>query len=134
MIRARFIIESQSNKKSLAENFLKRSIEVMKQVKGVKIYDEHWEPTEKLDSGLYSSLVDLGLEIPDFETFFALLLGFAPSAVVIEEPEKLEVKAFELQNVANDVVTMLHNFAQANLELRLKASALAKKLMELKKT
>ena len=118
MIEARFIIEAQGRPKSFVENSLKKHIEQMKMVNGIEVFDEQWEKTEEIEEGLFSSLVDVGIRTKDFETFFAAVLGFAPSAVVIQKPEKVEVEIRQLQNVVNDVVGMLHTFAQVNAELR----------------
>ena len=116
MIQARFIVEAQGKPKSFVENTLKKHIETMKGVKDLEIYDEHWEPTEEMD-GIFSALVDVGIKVPDFETFIAALIGVAPSAVIVEEPEKLEIKLSELQTAVNDIVALYHAFAQKNAEL-----------------
>ena len=118
MIEARFIIEAQGRPKSYVENALKELVERMKMVKGAEIFDEKWEKTEEIEKGIFSALVDVGVKAENFETFFALILGFGPSAVVLQKPEKLEISMRELQNVANDVINLLHAFAQANAKLR----------------
>ena len=120
MIQARFIIEAQGKPESFVKNSLKKLIEKLKGVQGVEIYDEHWEPIEEQESGLLSGLVDLGLRVQDIETFFAIILGFGPSAIILEEPAKLEIKMSELQNITNDVIEVLHAFARANAELRMR--------------
>ncbi len=116
MIRARFIVEAQGKPKSFVENTLKKQIEAIKGVKGIKVYDEHWEPTEEVE-GLFSALVDIGLELADFETLVGALIGIAPSAVVMEGPERIEVKLSELQTAVNDIVALYHAFAQKNAQL-----------------
>ena len=118
MIEARFIIEAQGRPKSYVENALKELVEKMKMVKGAEIFDEHWEPTEEIEKNLFSGLVDVGVRVENIEVFFALILGFGPSAVVIQKPEKMEITMAQLQNVANDVINLLHAFAQANARLR----------------
>ncbi len=117
-IEARFILEAQGNIKSYVENALKELVEKIKGMKGAEVFDEKWEPTEKLDEGMFSSLVDLGVRCDNVEVFFGIILGFGPSAVVIQKPEKLEITMGELQNVSNDVINLLHAFAQANARMR----------------
>ena len=92
MIDARFIIEAQGRPKSFVENVLKQHVEKMKMIEGVEVYDEHWEPTEEIERGIFSALVDVGVKVDDFETFFALVLGFAPSAVIVQSPEKIAIE------------------------------------------
>ena len=103
MIEARFIIESQGKPKSYVTNSLKKHIEAMKGVKGLEVFDEIYEDTEELENGIFSGLADVGVKTDDFETFFAAILGFAPTAVLVQKPDKLTVEMRELQNIANDV-------------------------------
>ena len=120
MIQSRFIVEAQGKPKSFVDSTLKKHIEKMKGVKGIEVYDIKQEPTEKMDEGFFSALADVGVRCQDFEVFVASLLGFAPTAVIIEEPESIEVDMRELQNIANDLVQIFHTFAQANAQLRMK--------------
>ncbi len=121
MIEARFIIESQGKPASYVNNSLKKHIEAMKGLNGLELFDINFEEAEEVDKGIFSALVDTGVKAEDFETFFAAILGFAPTAVIVQKPEKLTVHMRELQNIANDVITMFHRFAQANELLRRKA-------------
>jgi hypothetical protein len=117
-IRARFIVEAQGQPESVVENTLKKHVEGMKMMEEIEVTDVQWEPTEEVD-GLFSSLADVGVAADSFEAFFAALLGFAPTAVIVEEPQKVEVEMREIQNVTNDLVQMFHALAQANAKLRL---------------
>ncbi|MBR9679421.1 MAG: hypothetical protein GOU99_00010 [Candidatus Altiarchaeota archaeon] len=120
MIKARFIIEAQGQPKSFVKNSLKQLIEKIKGVQGVEVYDEHWEDVEKQESGLLSGLVDIGISSVDAETFFAIMLAFGPSAIILEEPAELKISMGQMQNITNDIIEVLHAFARANAELRLK--------------
>ncbi len=122
MIQARFIIETQGNKKNDVENVLKKHVEQMKMMKGVEVYDVKFEPTEKVEE-LFSALADVGIKTKSFEAFFAALMGFAPTAVVFESTEPITVEIRELQNVTNDIMQLFHLMAQKNLELKLRLSA-----------
>ncbi len=129
MIEARFIIESQGRPKSFVENSLKKHIETFKNMKGVEVHNEKWEKTEEIN-GLFSALVDIGIKAEDTEKYFAALIGLAPTAVVLENPEKMEVTIRELQNMSNDIVQMFHAFAQANSELRMRLKLSSKEKKE----
>lgn len=119
MIQARFIVEAQGRPKSFVDQSLKKHVEKMKMMKEFEVYDIKWEPTEEVD-GLFSALADVGVKAKDFEVFYAALMGFAPTAVVVEKPEKLEVELREIQNVTNDIVQLFHALAQANAEMKLR--------------
>ena len=120
MIQSRFIVEAQGKPESFVDSTLKKHIEKMKGVKGIEIYDIKQEPTEKMDEGYFSALADVGIRCQDFEVFVAALIGFAPTAVIVEEPKTVEVDIRELQNISNDLVQIFHAFAQANAQLRMK--------------
>jgi hypothetical protein len=122
MIQARFIIETQGNKKNDVENVMKKHVEDMKHFKGVKVYDVKFERTEEVD-GLFSSLADIGIKTKEFEPFFAAMLGFAPTAIVFESTDPVTISIAELQNVTNDVMQLFHLIAQKNLQLRLQLDA-----------
>lgn len=119
MIQARFIVEAQGRPKSFVDQSLKKHVEKMKMMKELEVFDVKWESTEEMD-GLFSALADVGIRAKDFEAFFAALMGFAPTAVVVERPEKVEVEMREIQNVTNDIVQLFHALAQANAELKLR--------------
>ncbi|MBR9681310.1 MAG: hypothetical protein GOV00_00760 [Candidatus Altiarchaeota archaeon] len=121
MIEARFIIESQGKPASYVNNSLKKHVEAMKGLSDLEVFDVAFEDAEEVEDGFFSALVDVGIRAGDFETFFAAILGFAPTAVILQKPEKITVEMRELQNVSNDVITMFHRFAQANEILRRKA-------------
>ncbi|HDR53777.1 MAG TPA: hypothetical protein ENN60_03885 [archaeon] len=118
MIEARFIMEYFDSSKSLAENHLKKRVEVLKGLKEIEIFDEHWEETQQMEDGTFSALIDLGIRTKSIEAFFAIIMGFTPTAVIIQKADKLQVGMKELQNVSNDTVTVIRNFARANSQLR----------------
>jgi len=120
MIQSRFIVEAQGKPESFVNSTLKKHIEKMKGVKGIEVYEVKQEPTEKVEEGYFSALADVGLRCDGFEVFVAALIGFAPTAVIIEKPDTVEVDMRELQNISNDLVQIFHTFAQANAQLRMK--------------
>ena len=126
MIQARFIIETQGNKKNDVENILKKHVENMKMMKDVEVFDAKFEPTEEVE-GLFSSLADVGIRTKGLEPFFAAMLGFAPTAIVFESTDPVTVEIGELQNVTNDVVQLFHLMAQKNLQLKLQLNVASKK-------
>lgn len=120
-INARFIIEAQGKPKEFVEKSLRSHIEKMKAQPGVEIYDEKYGPPVTTKEGLFSGLADVGIKVKNFETISAMVLAFGPSAVVILGPEKIEITSREVQNTMNDIATILHTFAQANLDLKVKS-------------
>jgi hypothetical protein len=119
VIKARFIIESQGKPKSFVESTLKKHIENIRGVEGIKVCDTKLQPTEERD-GMFSALADVGVEAKTLEHFFGALIGLAPTAVIVESPAKIEANLGEVQNISNDIVQLFHAFAQANSEMRLR--------------
>ena len=125
-IHVRFIVETQGNKENDVKNVLKKHVEQMKMMKEIDVYDVKWEPTEEVD-GMFSALADVGIKTKNFEAFFAALMGFAPTAVIFESTDKVEIEIRELQNITNDIMQLFHLMAQQNLKLKLKLNALQSK-------
>jgi hypothetical protein len=119
MIKARFIIESQGKPRSFVDSTLKKHIENMKGVEGIKVCDTKFEPTEEKD-GFFAALADVGVEAKTLEHFFGALIGLAPTAVILESPAKIEASLGEVQNISNDIVQLFHAFASANAEMRMR--------------
>jgi hypothetical protein len=130
-IDARLILEAQGAPKEKIEESLKRLIEELEKQDGCKVYDKKFQETTEPEPGFFSLLVDVGCKFKDFENLFSIVMNFGPSAVVINEPEKLQVGAGELQNALGDMTAILHTFAQENGFLRLQQRELVAKLREM---
>lgn len=129
-IDARMILEAQGAPKEKVEAALKRLIEELGKQEGSKIYETKFEPVTEKD-GFFSFLVDVGMKFQDFENLISIILNFGPSALLVNEPEKLEISSREIQNVVGDITAIIHTLAQDNVMLRLQNQAMLKKLKEM---
>lgn len=120
MIKARVIMESQGKPAKHVERSLRDLIGKMKTYRGIEIYDQKFEPVEKVkDTDLFSALADVGVEAKDFGSFITLILQAGPTAVIMLEPDKLEVKIGELQAALNDLLNIIHGLASQTMESQL---------------
>jgi len=117
-INARLVIEAQGKPAEYVKERLETHVAKIKEVPGAEVYEAKFDEASEVQEGLFSSLVDVGVKADNFETLAALVIGFGPSAIVIMEPDRIEITARELQNSLNDVAALLHNLAQSNLDLR----------------
>ena len=109
MIRARLIIEAQGKPQKNVEDSLKNVVKQIEKVDSIEVFDIKSEPVildRKID--LYSGLVDIGIETEKFESLFFVVLRFGPTAIIVLEPEKIEVEIGELQTTLNDMANILH--------------------------
>lgn len=126
-INVRFIVEAQGKPESHVLNNLKAVKSQIASIKGVEIYDETQEDPQKISDQIFSALLDLGLVVEDVELLMQLVLRYGPSAVLVIEPETIELEFRQLQNVINDVTVFLHKLSQQNLKLRVQNYNLSKK-------
>lgn len=134
-IKARLIIESQGTSEDTVRRSLKMHIETMKKIQGGEVGDvKEAEPQQSEDTGgLWSGLIDVGINADDFESFMAYVIGAGPTSVVIMEPRKMEITNRELQNVTNDFTNLLHGLAKLNVKLKIDNYILAKLLDRMQK-
>jgi hypothetical protein len=117
-IDVRFILESQGRPKEVVTKSLETLVDALKKAKNVDVYETKYSDVEAKEHGLFSGLVDVGLKCDSFETLTVLTLKLGPSAVIVLGPDKIEVTNRDIQNLLNDIATLLHEFAQANLNLK----------------
>lgn len=117
-IEVRFIMESQGRPREVVSKSLETLVDALKKAKGVDVSEVKYSDVEANEHGLFSGLVDVGLQCDSFETLTILTLKLGPSAVIVLGPDKIEVTNREIQNLLNDIANMLHEFAQANLSLK----------------
>ena len=105
-IVARVIIEMLGAPKEYIELTLKNYIEKLKK-DGIKIIKETVEPAQKQNE-LFSTFVELDIEIEKMEELFGFCFDSMPSSVEILEPEELQITAGELSDHLNDLQAKLH--------------------------
>jgi len=109
MIKARFTFEVVGNPKDFVQNFSKKLIEDLKKLDYLEIKKiENPEPIER-EVGkdkkvkMFSTFIEVEGEFKDLDSLFNFILDFSPSTIEILDPEKFEIKNFELNKYLNDI-------------------------------
>lgn len=101
--------------------------------KGTKIIDQviH-EPLPVKDSkDLYTSFVELTLELDSLENYFGILFAYMPSNIELISPERISLKNDELNLLANKLALRLHDYDALAKRIVAEKEILVKKLHEI---
>ena len=114
-----FSVDVMSGNKEAAENALKEHIEKIEKSPGIFVYEKKMydvreipNPMKGVEKG-YSQAVTLRLFIKDLYTALTAIMLYGPSSVEVLGPSRKEVRIDEMQNIANNVASLVHQFAAA---------------------
>jgi hypothetical protein len=119
-IKAWFAIEVMASSKELTENALKNHIEKMSKAKDLLILEKKFLDIEKVEfedkiKEAYSQVAEVTLLVKDLLSLIVAIVLYGPSAIEILEPKEKKIKIDEIQNIANFIAGLMHQFAQAGL-------------------
>ncbi len=117
-IRARAHIEVMAIKEKAAEKALENHIEKIEEAEGIEIYRKEFDepevvenpPTKKANKA-YSQFCEIEFVVPSVKNLVRFSMIFGPSSLEIIEPEKKVIKIDELQDIANSVAALIHQYA-----------------------
>ena len=117
-LRANIIFEIIGKPKEHIEQTMKAYIENIKQETELKIINEEQEPAEEMEDGLFGVIAEVEMLIPNIEKLNWLCINFTPASIEILEPNKMTVKAKEIMDWTNDLLSRLHEIGivQKNLQ------------------
>ncbi|MDO8647926.1 MAG: hypothetical protein Q7R70_05960 [Candidatus Diapherotrites archaeon] len=100
--------------KAIEAELLKKSIneieEALKTDQAFTIYDiRKAEPM--LDGEYYSSFLEVNLSIRDFKAITHLMFYYAPAAIEVLKPDKIELTQDDLQDALVDMSELIHAYA-----------------------
>jgi hypothetical protein len=116
-----FAIETLAVDKEIVENALKRHIEKLAKAPGVFVYASKYSETEKVENPLknvkeaFSQVAEVKLFIKNVPTLINIVLMYGPSSVEILGPNNKDIKINEMQDVANLLAGLVHQFASAGV-------------------
>lgn len=119
-IRSRAWFELLAVKKEVTESTLKQHVEKIKRQKDVYVLKENFQETKKVENPLsqmpnvkeaYSQAVEVEFISKNVETLLTVVMFFAPSAIEILEPQRLEIGLETIQVVMNSVADLIHRYA-----------------------
>src|SRR3989344_8827737 len=119
-ISAKFIIEILGRPPGHLTTALAELVAKLGTEKGVALVNKSIskpKPVEKADN-LWTAFADVELNFETLAHFFNAIMAYMPAHVEVFEPENFKFSAFELNELANFMVSKMHNY-----------DAVAKKLM-----
>ncbi len=116
-----FSVEILAISSEIAEASLKEHIAKMENAPGMFIYEKKFfdvrevkNPMKDVDVA-YSYAVTMKLFIKDLYTALTAIMIFGPSSVEVLGPERKEININEVQDIANNVASLVHQFAAAGI-------------------
>ncbi len=117
-IRARAFIEVMAIKEEAAEKALKNHVNKIGKEEGIEIYKKDFDepefvenpPTQKA-SEAYSQIVEIEFVVSSVKNLMTFSMLYGPSSVEVIEPDSLEIKVDELQDMANSAAALIHQYA-----------------------
>lgn len=116
-----FSVEVLAVEKELAEASLAEHVKKIENAPGVFVYEKYFydvkeveNPMKNVEKG-YSQVVTLKLFIKDLYTTLTAIMLFGPSAIEVLGPDKKEIAVSEIQDIANNVASLVHQFAAAGV-------------------
>jgi len=120
-IEAWFGIEVMAIDKDVTENSLKEHVEKLAKTENVLVYDTSFKDAVHLEKPFrdipeaWSQVVNVKLFARDLYTFLNIVYLYGPSAIEVLGPKTKDVKIDEIQNIANTLAGLVHQFASAGV-------------------
>ena len=118
-------IEAAGVNEEIVKTSLSNHIDKIRKLEGVTIYKDEFKETIEQDvkdekqgvfkdvDKIYSQVVEINMIVKDIYTLLSVIILYGPSAVEILEPNEITLKISEVQNIANLIATLLHQFASS---------------------
>ena len=119
-IEAWFAIEALGATQEVVKDSLERHVNKLSETKNVLVYEKKFSEIKKVPppKGLeeaYSQIAEAKLFAKDLATFLIIVMLYGPSSIEILGPARKEIKINELQEIANAISGIIHEFAAAGL-------------------
>jgi hypothetical protein len=120
-IEAWFAIEAMAINEDVVKSSLEEHIEKMKNIKEIFIYHTDFKEVRNVKKPLrdieeaYSQVVNLRLFVKNLPALINTVILYGPSAIEVIGPENRKMKIEEIQNVANIIAGVIHQFAAAGV-------------------
>lgn len=116
-IKVRAFIEVMASNEETADRALRGHIDKIKSQEGIKIYNEDYEDPEEVENPpgnikqAFSEIAEIEFIVPSVKNLIKFTFLYGPSSVEVIEPEKTELKMGELQDIANTIAALVHQYA-----------------------
>ncbi len=117
-IRARAFIEVMAIKEDVAKRALEKHIDKIEKQDGIEVYSKEFDEPEEVESPptrkarkAYSQIAEIEFVVPSVRNLIKFSMLFGPSSVEVIEPDSKVIKVDELQDMANGVAALIHQYA-----------------------
>lgn len=114
-----FSIEVLGIDENIAKDSLSKHIEKLSRVKDTFVYEKEFKDIKKVKNPLkdveeaYSQVVNVKFFVRTLPILLNIVLTYGPSSIEIMGPDKKDVNAAEIQDIANVLAGLVHQFAAA---------------------
>ncbi len=131
-IQVHLIIEVLGRPAENVTRALQGLLEKISSEKGVRILEKKINtPVLAKDSqDLFTSFMELSLELDSIENYFGILFAYMPSNIEIISPERISLSNVDLTHIANQLTSRLHNYDAIVKNVVFERDIYAKKLKE----
>lgn len=116
-IRASAFIEVMAVDEDTTTSALKNHLDKIKSQEGIKIFKEDLDEPEEVEdppqqvSQAYSQIAEIEFIVSSVKNLITFTFLYGPSSVEVLEPEEVELKISELQDMANTTAALVHQYA-----------------------
>lgn len=116
-IKARAFIEVMAVDEDTTTSALSKHLEKIKSQDRIKIYEEELEDVEEVEeppqqvSQAYTQIAEIEFVVSSVKNLISFTFLYGPSSVEVLEPEEVELKMGELQDLANTTAALVHQYA-----------------------
>jgi hypothetical protein len=114
-----FSIEALGIREEVVIDALKNHIEKMAHVKDVFVYEKAFKDVRRVENPLkdvkeaYSQVVNVKFFVKNLSTLLNVVLTYGPSSIEVMGPGRKDIDASEVQDIANVLAGLVHQFAAA---------------------
>lgn len=109
-VKAKIIIEIMGRPADHLFKALNELVDKMGTEQGIRFINKIVNEPKAIEKapGFFTSFADLEIEFDSLKHFFNITFNYMPAHVEIYEPEKFKIEAFNLNEIANYIVSRLH--------------------------
>jgi len=114
-----FSIEALAVNEDVVKSALKKHVEKLSHVKDVFVFDTVFKDVAKVENPMknvehaYSQVVNVKFFVKKLSTLLNVVLTYGPSSIEVIGPHKKEIDISEVQDIANVLAGLVHQFAAA---------------------
>lgn len=113
------VFEALAPEKDSLEESLQSHIEMLEEEDGVEIIEKEFDEVSEIEKphpGLekgFSQVVETRVKVDGFDRAVQIAISYGPTYIQLEEPGRLEMDLKEGQDALQEIVNVMHQYAQS---------------------